>query len=73
MILLDINMPVMDGLQFCRSLDAKQGRDGIAVIIMTAARDAAQYRAACGADGILGKPFQLDDLYSVVDRYIGAA
>ena len=69
-ILLDINMPVMDGVRFCAALDAEQGREGIAVIVMTATRDAARFQEKCSADDILGKPFQLDDLYAIVDRYI---
>ncbi len=68
-ILLDINMPVMDGVQFCEALD-RQGRNGIAVVVMTAARDVHRVREQCHADDILGKPFQLDDLYAVIERYL---
>jgi len=68
-ILLDINMPMMDGIQFCARLD-EHGREGIAVVVMTAARDAARFRDQCGADDVLGKPFHLDDLYAVVERYL---
>ena len=69
-ILLDINMPVMDGVQFCDALTQQRRRHGIAVIVMTAARDAARFREACGADDMLGKPFHLQDLYAVLDRYL---
>ena len=69
-ILLDINMPVMDGLQFCAALDAEHGRDATAVVIMTAAREAPRLRDQCGADDMLGKPFNLDDLYAVVERHL---
>jgi CheY-like chemotaxis protein len=70
LILLDMNMPVMDGPQFCAALDAGQGRDGIAVIVMTAANEASRFRAMCNADDVLGKPFELDALYAVVERYL---
>lgn len=69
-ILLDINMPVMDGVRFCQALDDADARGSIAVVVMTATRDASRYQEQCGADDILGKPFQLDDLYTVVERYL---
>lgn len=72
LILLDMNMPVMDGVKFCAALDAKTGRDGIAVVAMTASRDALKFGRACAADEVLGKPFNLDDLYAVVERFLPA-
>lgn len=69
-ILLDMNMPVMDGPQFCAALDADQGRDTIAVVVMTAAHEATRFRDVCKADDVLGKPFDLDTLYAVVERHL---
>lgn len=70
LILLDMNMPVMDGPQFCAALDAGAGRDNIAIVVMTAAQEASRFRAECRADDVLGKPFELDALYAVVERYL---
>lgn len=72
-ILLDINMPIMDGLEFCAALDSALGRDDTAIVVMTASRDAPRFRVACAANDVLGKPFSLDDLYAVVERYVSAA
>jgi CheY-like chemotaxis protein len=72
LILLDINMPVMDGLRFCTALDTGLGRDDTTIIVMTASRDAPRFRRECAATDVLGKPFDLDDLYAVVGRYISA-
>ena len=69
-ILLDMNMPVMDGVGFCRALDASLGRDDSAIIVMTASNQAPRYREACAADDVLGKPFSLDALYAVVERHL---
>jgi len=69
-ILLDRDMPVMDGEAFCKALDATLGRDGTAVVAMTASQRAAQFRDRCHADDLLGKPFDLDDLYTVVRRHL---
>jgi CheY-like chemotaxis protein len=72
-ILLDINMPVMDGPTFCAALDAGPGRSSIAVVLMTAGRDAHRLRDQTAADAVLAKPFSLDDLYTVVERYLAAS
>ena len=69
-ILLDRDMPVMGGLQFCDTLDATLGRDTTAVVVMTASGQAQQFQAACHGDDRLGKPFDLDDLYAVVGRHL---
>src|SRR5580658_10334211 len=59
-ILLDINMPVMDGLQVCRSLRADPELNAIPIIVMSAvthevARDNA---IKAGANLFLAKPYQ---------------
>ena len=72
-ILLDINMPMMDGPQFCAGLDATLGRKDIAIVLMTATGATARVQAAYGTDDRLGKPFGLDDLYAVVTRYFPSA
>ena len=72
-ILLDINMPVMDGIAFCRALDEGPGRRGSAVVVMTASTQARHYRATCAADDVLPKPFSLDRLYAVVERHLARA
>jgi CheY-like chemotaxis protein len=71
-ILLDRDMPVMNGEAFCDALDATLGRDGTAVVAMTASTRAVQFRDACHADDLLAKPFDLDDLSAVVDRHLPA-
>ncbi len=71
-ILLDRDMPVMDGEAFCAALDARSGRDGTAVVAMTASHRAMQFRNRCRADDLLGKPFDLDELYAVVGRHLAA-
>jgi len=68
-ILLDLNMPVMDGMQFCQALEEGPGRDDCAIVAMTASREVHRFREACAADDLLGKPFHLEDLYSVVARH----
>lgn len=72
-ILLDVNMPVLDGPGFCAAFDGQYGRGETAVVIMTAGRDAQRICAEVGATTCLPKPFDLTALYTVVERYAGAA
>ena len=72
-ILLDRDMPVMDGVRFCHALDATLGRARIAVVAMTASGQVTQFQAACRADDTLPKPFDLDELYAVIDRRLTTA
>lgn len=66
LILLDMRMPVMDGWTFARVLRERYGRR-IPVVVVTAAEDSELRAAEVGADSHLGKPFELDQLYDVVE------
>ena len=73
LILLDMRMPVMDGWSFARAY-----REGITgphapIVVLTAARDAAERADQIHAEGYLGKPFDLDDLLSMVAQHTGRA
>ncbi|MEM6944584.1 MAG: response regulator, partial [Pseudomonadota bacterium] len=66
LVLMDIQLPVMDGLEATRRIRAAGRR--LPIIALTAnARetDRATYLAA-GMDGYLAKPIRVDDLYSVL-------
>jgi DNA-binding response OmpR family regulator len=70
-ILLDMNMPVMDGWEFCQQLRrADADLDTIPIIVMTAARDAAARSNEVGAQGYLGKPFDLDHLFQTIETVL---
>ncbi|MBN8531133.1 MAG: response regulator [Alphaproteobacteria bacterium] len=63
-VLLDWNMPVMDGLEFIkalRALDASEGKQPI-VIFCTTENDIGKIQAAiaAGADEYIMKPFDLE-------------
>ncbi len=67
-VLLDMRMPGMDGWQFAEKYRAQPGPHA-AIVVLTAAQDAAARAAQIQAADFLGKPFDLDDLLSVVARY----
>ena len=64
LILLDINMPDMDGYEVCRRLRKKQSTTAIPVIMLTA-NDTLEEKIKgfeAGADDYLTKPFQPAEL-----------
>lgn len=69
-ILLDMRMPVMDGWTFAAILRERYGRR-IPVVVVTAAEDSKLRAAEVGAEGHLGKPFALAELYEAVARALG--
>lgn len=75
LILLDIMMPVMDGLEFCRLIKKKQKLSEIPVIFLTAktqAEDLAEGFRAGGVDYIT-KPFNREELLIRVRNHIELA
>jgi CheY-like chemotaxis protein len=65
-VLLDMRMPVLDGWGFLRV--ARDRGLKLNVVVMTAAADARRWAAEVGAQGVLPKPFELDDLLATVER-----
>ena len=59
-VLLDVRMPVMDGLETCRRLRGLPGGQTVPVLFLTAARDVDTFDAAlaAGGDDFLTKPVQ---------------
>ncbi|MCO5166318.1 MAG: response regulator [Planctomycetes bacterium] len=62
LVLVDWNMPVMDGLEFVRAVRADRGLDPVRVVVVSTETEAAQVgRAlAAGANEYVMKPFTRD-------------
>ena len=77
LILMDIQMPVMDGLSAARAIreqEALEGRARTPIIALTAngaAHQVASYRAA-GIDNVVGKPIDVAELFRVIGETAGA-
>ena len=69
-ILLDMRMPVMDGWGFARAY-LELPVPHAPVIVVTAARDAAEWAKQIEAADYLGKPFDIADLVETVRRHVG--
>ena len=72
LILLDINMPEMDGFEVCRRLKADENLRAIPVIFLSALSDTSDKVAAFRAGGIdyVTKPFQVEELRARVETHL---
>ena len=74
LVVTDLNMPRMNGLQLIRELRKLPAYVGRPILFLTTESDAglkAEAKAA-GATGWITKPFQQDQLLSVVRKVLGA-
>lgn len=73
LILLDINMPVMNGIEFLERLQREPAYKDIPVVVITTpGRGAdAQRCLDLGARGHLEKPFQTPALYKLIEEITG--
>jgi PAS domain S-box-containing protein len=71
LVLMDLQMPVMDGVAATKAIRAIAAAEGLPIVAMTA--NALEHdRQACMAAGMVdhvGKPFDLDQLVAVISRH----
>ena len=70
MILLDINMPLMNGLEFIKKVKELGTYDHIPIIIVsTEGKEEDTMRGlSLGAKGYVKKPFQPSDLHTLIEK-----
>lgn len=70
-VLMDIQMPNMDGYQAAREIRAMTHRSAVPIIALTAGAMASQRKAAleAGMNGFVAKPFDVDQLIATVKLY----
>jgi CheY-like chemotaxis protein len=69
-ILLDIMMPGMDGVEVCRRLRANPRSARAPVIAMSASHRLRERASQMDVDGLLAKPFDLDELLANIERLL---
>jgi CheY-like chemotaxis protein len=70
LILLDLMMPVMDGLQFRVEQMSDPELRNIPVIVMSADGHMESKLESVSADGYLSKPIRLETILASVERYL---
>ncbi len=73
-VITDLNMPVMNGIEFIRKYRAHASSKGIPIVLLTTESDDALKKEAkeAGASGWIVKPFNQDQLLAVVKKVAGA-
>ncbi|WP_186464309.1 response regulator [Nitrospirillum bahiense] len=74
LVVTDLNMPVMNGLDLIRALRQLPAYRGVPILFLTTESDADMKQAAkaAGATGWITKPFQQEQLVAVVRKVLGA-
>ncbi len=73
-ILTDLNMPVLNGIEFIRKYRQHPSSKGIPIILLTTESDEDLKRQAkeAGATGWIVKPFKQDQLLAIIKKVTGA-
>lgn len=69
-VVTDVMMPGVDGLELTRRVCAEPSLAGVPVVAISAAVDADTARQA-GCAELLAKPFDVDDVVDLVRRFLG--
>src|SRR5580700_10218904 len=72
LILLDVNMPEMDGFEVCERLKATENVSGIPVIFLSALSETQDKVKAfrSGAADYVSKPFQIEEVQARVETHL---
>jgi len=73
-VVTDLNMPVMNGIEFIRKFRQHPSSKGVPIILLTTESDDELKRQAkeAGATGWIVKPFNQEQLLNVIKKVIGA-
>ena len=70
LIISDISMPHMDGLDFLKEVRKNTTWEHIPITIMSGHINDEQVAINAGANAFISKPFRIDDLHNLLDRYL---
>jgi two-component system, sensor histidine kinase and response regulator len=71
LVLMDVQMPVMDGLAAAREIRSREGSRHVPIVALTASAmtDELERCTSAGMNDLLGKPLELTRLCELLDRY----
>lgn len=71
LVFLDVMMPTMSGKEVCEQLEADPGTRQRHKIFLMSALDKLEEVTSCKVDGIITKPFVVDDVLMVLEEHLG--
>ena len=71
LVILDVGLPGLDGVSFCRQLKEEYGKQAPAVVLLTGTDLSPTAARVAGADALLRKPFSPLELVGTVERLLG--
>ncbi|GAB4548873.1 MAG: response regulator [Phycisphaerales bacterium] len=75
LVLLDLNMPVMDGEEFARTVKAQGHHASVPIIVVSTEtnKDRLARMRELGAIGVLNKPFEPEELLRFINSHVTGA
>jgi len=70
LVLMDVQMPVMDGLSAIRQMREQGLNTPIVALTANATREDERLCLSCGADGFLAKPVDVNVFYNMLEQYL---
>jgi len=70
LILIDVLISGQDGRTICKILKNNDQTKNIPIVMISAHPSAKESSSKFGADDFLSKPFELDDLLSIIEKHI---
>lgn len=68
-VLMDVMMPIMDGITVCKMLKRDPRTKDLPVIIMSASESLREQARTASADAVIAKPFDIDHLVSTINHF----
>jgi CheY-like chemotaxis protein len=69
LVMSDIMMPLLNGIELCRELKRQRRFEAVPVILFSAAQTLPD-PTACAYDATLSKPFEIDTMLQIVDQVL---
>ena len=73
LILSDVNMPEMNGIEFVKAVRTNHEKDALPMVMITTEGSEAMIQTAMdsGANGFVTKPFTPDSIQEALEQYFG--
>ncbi|MEO7019101.1 MAG: response regulator [Ktedonobacteraceae bacterium] len=71
LLFLDIRLSGTDGRAICRQLKSQEATRQVPIIMISADKNTKELAREAGADTFLAKPFELAEVLSLVEHYVG--